>query len=138
MIFPHLYTILILASFAGFIVQLLYSCFEGFWFFHLLHLFLSLVYPFKTKLWLDSPSRRHRIHLIEVIIVMLFGLLYPVITISTAKPQYYYNGWYCAAVSATVAFYGGIVPRLVVFCIGLIILFSSLWILRKVSEVFNV
>ena len=117
----------------GFLIQFLYSCFVGFWCFHLLHLFLSLVFPFKTKLWLDSLSYRRKIHLIEVIFVMLFGLLYPTIAISATKPQYYYNGWYCAAVSAPIVFYGGILPRLVVFCIGLIFLFTSLWILRKVS-----
>ncbi|XP_065910822.1 uncharacterized protein [Dysidea avara] len=69
----------------GFMLQLLYSCFVGFWCFHLLHLFLGLAFPFTIKVWMDSSSRRKKIHITEVVIVVLYGLLSPIIAVSVTK-----------------------------------------------------
>ena len=112
-------------------LQLLYSCFVGFWCFHLLHLFLGLAFPFTIKLWMDSSSRRKKIHITEVVIVVLYGLLSPIIAVSVTKQQD--SGSICLPQSNSVAFYGGLLPNIALFCIGLVFIFSSLWILQKVS-----
>ena len=115
----------------GFILQMLYSCFMGFWCFHLLHLFLGLAFPFTMKVWLKSSSHRKKIHITEVVIVVLYGLSSPVIAVSVTKQQE--NGSICVPESNSVAFYGGLLPNIAAFCIGLLVLFMSLRILRKVS-----
>ncbi|XP_065911487.1 uncharacterized protein [Dysidea avara] len=113
----------------GIVLQFLYSCFVGSWCFHILHLFLGLAFPFQMKLWLDSPSRRKKIHITEVTIVALFGLLSPIIAVNITR--YQDNGWFCTPQCQSVAFYGALLPDIAVFCIGLGFLFTSLWILRK-------
>ena len=123
--------ILLLSIIIGIVLQFLYSCFVGSWCFHILHLFLGLAFPFQMKLWLDSPSRRKKIHITEVTIVALFGLLSPIIAVNITR--YQDNGWFCTPQCQSVAFYGALLPDIAVFCIGLGFLFTSLWILRKVS-----
>jgi len=83
------------------------------------------------KVWLKSSSHRKKIHITEVVIVVLYGLLSPIIAVSITKEQD--NGSFCVPQSNSVAFYGGLLPNIAVFCIGLVFLFMSLRILRKVS-----
>jgi len=115
----------------GFILQILYSCFMGFWCFHFIHLFLGLAFPFKMEILMKSSSKRKKVHITEVAIVVLYGLSSPIIAASVTKQQD--NGSICAPQSNSVAFYGGLLPNIAVFCIGLVVLFMSLRILRKVS-----
>jgi len=110
---------------------MLYSWFTGFWFFHLLHLFLGLAFPFTMQVWMKSLSYRKKIHITEVVIVVLYGILSPIIAVSTTKEQD--NGSFCVPQSNSVAFYGALLPNIALFCIGLVVLFMSLRILRKVS-----
>ena len=56
--------------------------FFGFWCFHLLHLLLSLLFPFKAKQLLDSSSHRRLIYITEVIIVILVSVIPPIITLT--------------------------------------------------------
>ena len=111
-------------------IQLLYSCFVGFWCFHLLHLFLGLTFPFKMKLLMDSSSHRRKFHITEVVIVLLVALLPPIICVNVTT--HHDNGAICVPQSNSVAFYGRLLPNLAVFCIGLTFIFTSFWILRKV------
>ena len=115
----------------GFLILFAYSCFVGFWFFHLLHLFLGLRFPFKMKTLLDSSSIRLKIHLTELVIVLLLGLLSPILTISLSFNRD--SGWFCTPQSNDVVFYGIMLPQVLMFLIGLVLLFLSLWILRRVS-----
>ena len=117
--------------FIGFLSLLVYSSFVGFWFFHLLHLFLGLHFPFKMKILLESSSVRKRFHIAEVLTVLVFALLPPIFTIVLSF--YRDNGWFCAPQSNDVIFYGALLPQGLMFLIGLVLLFLCLWTLRKVS-----
>lgn len=123
--------ILCMVYFIGFLIFFVYSCFVGFWFFHLLHLFLGLHFPFKMKILLESSSIRNKIHIAEVLIVLVFALLSPIFTIVLSF--YRDNGWFCAPQSNDVMFYGVLLPQSLMFSIGLVLLFLCLWTLRKVS-----
>ena len=103
----------------------------GFWCFHLLHLFLGVAFPFTTKAWMDSSSCRKKIHITEVVIVVLYGLLSPIIAVSVTKQHF--TGIRCLPQSNSVEFYGGLLPNIALFCIGLMFIFTSWWILLKVS-----
>ncbi|XP_065911528.1 uncharacterized protein [Dysidea avara] len=113
----------------GFMLQFLYSCFVGFWCFHLLHLFLGLTFPFTIKVWMDSSSCRKKIHITEVVIVILYGLLSPIIAVSVTKQTP--SGIMCLPQSNSVEFYGYLLPNIALFCIGLVFIFTSWWILLK-------
>jgi len=127
----HGITITYMCMSVGFILQMLYSCFMGFWCFHTIHLFLGLSFPFKMEILMKSSSKRKKIHITEVVIVLLYGLSSPIIAVSVTKHQN--NGSICVPQSNSVTFYGEILPNIAVLCIGVVILFMSLWILRKVS-----
>ena len=74
---------------------------------------------------------RRRIHIAEVVIVLVCGLLPPIITISVSN--YQDDGLYCSPRSTNIMFYGEMIPYIIMDSIGLSLLFCSLWILRKVS-----
>ena len=82
---------------------------------------------------MDSKRIRTGIHIAEVVIVLLCGLIPPIITIRVSN--YHYDGVLCSPESASILFYGETVPYTITFVIGLLFLFSCLWILRKVSQV---
>ena len=117
----------------GFTIQLVIAWFTGFWVFHVFHLFLSLMYPFRVKEMMDSNMFRRKVHLTEVMIVVSFGFVVPVLTISIS--QYWDNGLYCSPQSQEVLFYAGLIPGLLIYITGLTLLFGSFWILRRVSHV---
>ena len=83
------------------------------------------------KTLLDSSSIRLKIHLTELMIVLLLGLLSPILTISLSFNRD--SGWFCTPQSNDVVFYGVMLPQILMFLIGLVLLFLSLWILRRVS-----
>ena len=118
-------------DYTGFLIQFGYGLFFGFWCFHLLHLFMSLAFPFKTKQLLDSSSHKRMIHITEMTIVLLVSVIPPIITLTVS--QYESNGYYCFPQSPTVLFYGEILPSMFKLCIGLMLIFLSLIFLRKVS-----
>jgi len=117
--------------FIGFILQFGISCSMGFWFFHLFHLFYGLAYPHQAKLWLDSKTIRTRFHITEVLIVVVFAILLPVLNISTST--YRDVGLYCGSQATDLTIYLQIIPLAIISITGLSLLFSCLWILRKVS-----
>ena len=115
----------------GFLLHFGFLSFLGFWCFHLFHLFQGLAYPYQAKHWMDSRKIRTRIHITEVFIVLVLGLLPPIITISVSN--YQDDGLFCSPRSVTIMFYGEMVPYVIMGTVGLSLLFCSLWILRKVS-----
>jgi len=112
----------------------IYFCLLGFWCFHLFHLFHGLAFPYQAKLWMDSRTIRTRFHITEVVIVFVCGIVPPIITIIVS--DYQDDGLQCLPKSTSITFYGEVVPCSIAFTIGLLLLFSSLWILRKVSLTF--
>ena len=117
--------------FTGFTLQFGYGLFFGFWCFHLLHLYLSVAFPFKAKQLLDSSSHRRMIHITEVTIVILVSVIPPIITLTVS--QYESNGYYCYPQSPTVLFYGEILPSMLKLCVGVVLIYLSFRLLRKVS-----
>ena len=116
-------------------MQFTFFCFLGFWCFHLFHLSLALTYPFKAKMWMDSSKIRMKFHITEVAIVFVCGIIPPIITIVLSN--YQDNGLFCFPRSTAMFFYGQSLPNTVAFCIGLSLLFYSLWTVRKVSLINN-
>ena len=106
-------------------------CFMGFWCFHLFHLYHGLAFPYQAKQWMDSRLTRNKIHLTEVTIVLVCGVVPPILTISLSN--YQDVGLYCLPRSTHLIFYGQVLPCVFGFIIGLSLLFYTLWILRKVS-----
>ena len=115
-------------------MQFGFSCSFGFWCFHLFHLFHGLAFPFSAKKWMDTRRIRIKFHITEVVIVLIYGLVPPVVTVILSN--YQNNGVNCQCRSAIMLFYSQIVPFSIVFVIGLLLLFCSLWIVRKVSLIF--
>jgi len=119
---------------AGFTTQLAIACFTGFWVFHVFHLFLSLMWPFKVKEMMESKILRRKVHFTEVMIVLLFGSVVPILTISLS--EYQDSGLMCFPRPQNVLFYAGLIPILLAYIIGLSLLLGSFWILRRVSHVY--
>ena len=82
-------------------------------------------------MWMDSRKIKMKFHITEVIIVLVCGIIPPIMTIGLSN--YQDNGLFCLSRSTDMLFYGQTLPYMVAFCIGLSLLFYSLWILRKVS-----
>ena len=122
---------LLFLFFTGFMLQFGYGLFFGFWCFHLLHLYLSVSFPFKAKQLLDSSSHRRMIHITEVTIIILVSVIPPIITLTVS--QYESNGYYCYPQSPTVLFYGEILPSMLKLCVGVVLIYLSFRLLRKVS-----
>jgi len=107
----------------------------GFWCFHLFHLFHGLAFPYQAKLWMDSRTIKTRFHITEVVIVFVCGIVPPIMTIIVS--DYQDSGLaHCLPKSTSIIFYGEVIPYSIAFTIGLLLLFCSLWILRKVSSTF--
>jgi len=117
--------------FIGFIVIFGINCSIGFHFFHIFHLFYGLAYPHQAKLWMDSKTIRTRIHITEVLIVVVFAIVLPVLTISTST--YRDTGLFCASQATDLTIYLQIIPYAIIMTTSLSLLFCCLWMLHKVS-----
>ena len=69
----------------------------------------------------------------EVLIVLIFGLVAPIITVTLSN--YQDSGTVCSPRSTSIIFYSEVVPYVIIFIVGLSFLFCSLWILRIVSYI---
>lgn len=118
----------------GLVVQTGALVFFGFWLFHLCHLFLSLLFPFKAHLLMKSAHFKRYAHIIEVIIVLGCGFIPSIVIVSTS--EYGYSGFppSCSSENPAILFYTLILPIAIGSTVGLCVLLFSLWILRKVSE----
>lgn len=118
--------------YVGLVVQSGALIFFGFWVFHLFHLLHSLIYPLKAQNLLKSKRFRRYVHLIEVLVILVCGLLPSIITVSTSGYQYSGFPPVCTNEIPEVFFYTLIFPICIEATIGLCMLLISLWILRKV------
>jgi len=102
--------------------------------FHFLHVFESLVFPFKFQRWLKSNRFKRQCHVAEIGLILMCGVL-PA-TIAAGARQYRYSGFppFCiVSQSPELIFYTFLVPFIIVTTTGLCALFGSFWILRTVS-----
>ena len=119
--------------YVGAIVQSGALIFFGFWVFHLFHLLHTLVSPLKAQNLLKSQRFRRSVHLIEVLVVLVCGLLPSVIIVSSSGYQYSGFPPICTHATPEVLFYTLIFPISIEATIGLCMLLISLWLLRKVT-----
>ena len=124
----------------GVVVQSGTLIFFGFWIFHLFHLLYSLISPLKAQNLLKSRQFRRSVHLIEVLVVLVYGLLPSIVIVSTSGYQYSGFPPVCTNATPEVFFYTLIFPISIEATIGLCMLLISLWLLRKVhsSEFINI
>ena len=104
-----------------------------FWLAHVLHMFYSLAFPFRAQRFLTSHSATRRVHFVEVFVIITVGLLCSTINISTSGHEF--NGFpqYCVTATLTGYFYSQLLPITVGISIGILIMFTSILIVRRVS-----
>lgn len=123
--------------FAVFIVGFIYltgiALFFLFWMFHVVHVFASLAFPFKSERLMNSKTFRRRTFVVEIILILIFGFL-PAIIVEVFG-DYFYAGFpsICISNSTPLAFYSHLLPITIISTLGLCLLFASFWTLRKVS-----
>ena len=118
----------------GVVVQSGALIFFGFWIFHLFHLLHTLMSPLKAQNLLKSKQFRRSAHLIEVLVVLVYGLLPSVIIVNTSGYQYFGFPPVCTNVIPEVFFYTLIFLISIEATVGLCMLLISLWLLRKVKN----
>jgi len=94
------------------------------------------MHPFGVKEMMDSKTFRRKVFYTEVMIVVLFGFVVPILTVRLSG--YQDNGLHCIAQSQNVLFYAGVIPILLAYITGLMLLFGSFWVLRRVSLMYFV
>ena len=117
----------------GVIVQSGALIFFGFWVFHLFHLLHTLISPLKAQNLLKSQWFRRGVHLIEVMVILVCGLLPSIVIVSTSGYQYSGFPPVCTNAIPEVFFYTLIFPISIEATVGLCMLLISLWLLRKVT-----
>ena len=104
-----------------------------FWVFHVAHVFGSLAFPFKFKHWMESKRFRRLVYIGEMTLILICGFMPPTIVI--VFDNYQFTGFpLCVPSSGSLMFYTYLLPITLVSTIGLFLLFSSFWILHKVSK----
>ena len=91
----------------------------------------------KAKLFMTDYSRR--VHAIEMIIIMILGLLPGTIIVSTSG--YQIDGFLpdlCSPKDRDALFYSLVLPIEISATIGLSLLFTTFWILRRVSSFMSI
>lgn len=121
----------------GLVVQAGALIFFGFWLIHLSHLLYSLVCPFKTEQFMKSAHLRSYVHIIEVVITLVCGLLPGIIIIVTSGYHNFAFPPVCVNEIPDVLFYTFIFPISIEATVGLCMLLISFVILRKVLYVAN-
>jgi len=107
--------------------------FFGFWLFHLAHLLYALAYPIKAKKFMEEHSKVF--HVAEVIIVLILGSLAGTVIVGTS--EYQINRFppdLCVATNPSVFFHTFALPIAIGASIGLSMLFTTFWILRRVRN----
>ena len=90
------------------------------------------MYPFKAQTLMKSTSLRRNLHIAEVAITLLCGLLPSIIIIGTSGYQNFAFPPVCTNEIPEVLFYTFIFPMSIGATIGLSMLLLSIVILRKV------
>ena len=92
------------------------------------------MYPFKAQNLMKSTHLRRNVHIVEIVITLVCGLLPSVIIIGTSGYQHYAFPPVCIHGTPEMLFYTFIFPISIGATIGLSMLLISLVILRKVRK----
>ena len=127
------YRLYLLCICVGFVLQSGALMFFGFWIFHLAHLLYSLISPMRSQHLMNSKRFRRIAHLIEVVIISVYGLLPSIVIVSTSGYQFIGFPPVCNNEIPDVFFYTLIFPMSIEATVGLCMLLVSLWLLHKVN-----
>ena len=116
----------------GFVLQSGALIFFGVWVIHLFHLLYGLLFPIRAMQLSNSKKFQRYVHLTEVLVVLVCGLLPSVITVSTSGYQYTGFRNVCTSRLHEVFFYTLMLPMSIEATFGLSMLLICLWILCKV------
>ena len=117
----------------GFVYQAGFLIFSGFWLLFIIHLFIKLVFPIRARN-LDNHRHRRKIHVIEIVGIVLVGLFIPSVIVGTTK---YNIGNFpptqCSS-NADVSFHTLILPTIIVMTTGVILILLSFMSIHRVSS----
>jgi len=113
------------------VIQTSFSIFNLFWLFHILHMFSSMAFPFKSKKLWESNSLKRKVYVAEMIVIVICGLL-PSIIVITVDNYQYVGIFACVPGSGSVLVYTLLLPFTLVGMIGSSILFVTFWLIHKV------
>ena len=126
--------LIVVSTFAGFVLHSGILYFLGFWLLHLAHLFFALAFPFKAKKFTSNHGRT--VHIVEVTVIIVLGSLPGVIVLSIS--HYRFDRLppdLCIPDDPTVFFYCFSLIVAIGSTIGLAMLFSTFIIIRRVSTI---
>ena len=120
--------------FSGLVILSTFTTFFLFWFLHVSHVFTSLAFPFKYNIWMSSKKTTRRAYVTEMVLVAMCGVLPSIVIVFTNGYQFRLGfPPFCAPTNIDVLFSIVLVPLALGSAVGLSLLFSSFWILHKVS-----
>ena len=118
--------------FAGFTYQAGILIFSGFWLLFITHLFLKLVFPIHFRRF-ESSKYRTKVHILEIVIVLLVGILIPAIVVGTVEYNIVnFPPTECAA-NVEVTFYTLILPTVIIQGTGMFLILFSFISIHRVS-----
>ena len=118
--------------FTGFTFQAGFLIFSGFWLLFVAHLFLKLVYPLQLHNF-DKYKHRTKIHILEIVAVLLIGLLIPSIVVGTSDYGIVnFPPTQCSA-DVEVTFYTLILPTIFIQGAGMMLILFSFVSIHRVS-----
>ena len=122
----------LLYLFTGFTFQAGFLIFSGFWLLFVTHLFLKLVYPLQLHNF-DKYKHRTKIHILEIVAVLLIGLLIPSIVVGTSDYGIVnFPPTQCSA-DVEVTFYTLILPTIFIQGAGMMLILFSFVSIHRVS-----
>lgn len=99
---------------------------------HVLHVFISLVFPIKFYKLFEMKSWKNRIYIAESIFILIFGILPSLIIAAMSEYQLSILMPVCLTRSPNVFFYTTVLPVSLTAMFGVCSLLGALWALRKV------
>ena len=129
---PYPISVIIIRLFAGFTYQAGTLIFSGFWLLFVAHLFLKLVFPLQFRKF-DSSKYRTKVHILEIVIVLLLGILIPAIVVGTVEYNIVnFPPTQCSA-NVEVTFYTLILPTIFIQGTGMMLILFSFVSIHRVS-----
>ena len=129
-----IHCIIIWFLFTGVIFHFCFMLMSLFWLLHLFHIFLSVVFPIRSR-FLKTKKWSQRLHIIEVVVSLLISVLCPAILLLT-NINYnliFYPPLLCLPGTQVSAFYSMSVPAVLFTVVGLSLIVAVTWTLFKVS-----
>ena len=120
----------------GFFLQAGFTTFLLFWSSHVLHIFISLVFPIKYHKFSKKKSHSKIVYVVEIILILTLGVLPSMIIAATSGYQFAGFPPICITRSPNVLFYTAVFPVSLITIFGVCLLLGALWALHKVRENF--